>query len=584
MRICLVTTFPPSTGGLSEYGFHIAQELKRNPSLSLTILADKLPSPCVEPEGFDVQRCWSFNDPRNAWNILQALQRLKPDVVWFNLLFSTFGRSPFVAFSGLMTPVLARLGGRYSHVTLHHLMDTVDLKDAGVRHEWLYRFAGAVATRLLLLANSVSVLMPGYRQILSDRYGGDNVHLRSHGILARRPEFPMFSRRGSPLHRILAFGKWGTYKRLELMIEAFQIVSAQMPEARLVIAGGDHPQAAGYTESVKRQCGGNPLIEFRGYVAERDIPDLFQSATVAVMPYSSSTGCSGVAHLACTYGVPVVCSDLSDFREMAEGEDLAVRFFPAGDAQGLADCLLELLRDRQLQITMATQNFAAGLCMTMPNVVQKYLRQFELQKRARVLRYVSRIRRLPAWVRSRALLLRVLSRNSSLWSRDSIVVGNVAGNWDAHTPELRNSNGNGRGSLNGLGRAADRDVVLRTLGTATAGDRGTVTAGSADHDEGGQHSDGEHPLQRVIAGLPTATAADHGASNHGAAEHAYPEDPNSEQRVAVSSAFVSGVNGSGSNGQNGAHGPISRSNGSRTEGAGQSVGQARTAQRDQIVE
>ena len=156
---------------------------------------------------------------------MSTLRRLKPDVVWFNLLFSTFGRNPVVAFSGLMTPLLARLSGRYTHVTLHHLMDTVELKDAGIRHEGMYRIAGAMATRMLLLSNSVSVLMPGYRKILNDKYGRDNVHLRAHGILARRPEFPDFSRRGSP-HRILAFGKWGTYKRLELMIEAFDLLSA----------------------------------------------------------------------------------------------------------------------------------------------------------------------------------------------------------------------------------------------------------------------------------------------------------------------------------------------------------------------
>ena len=44
MKICLVTTFPPSTGGLSEYGFHIARELQRNPFLDLTVLADELPA------------------------------------------------------------------------------------------------------------------------------------------------------------------------------------------------------------------------------------------------------------------------------------------------------------------------------------------------------------------------------------------------------------------------------------------------------------------------------------------------------------------------------------------------------------
>ena len=102
MKICLVTSFPPSTGGLSEYGFHIAQQLQHNPFLSLTVLADQLPSSHVEPEGFTVLRCWSFDDPGSVYRLLKTLHQLKPDVVWFNLLFSTFGRKPLVAFSGLM--------------------------------------------------------------------------------------------------------------------------------------------------------------------------------------------------------------------------------------------------------------------------------------------------------------------------------------------------------------------------------------------------------------------------------------------------------------------------------------------------
>ena len=127
---------------------------------------------------------------------------------------------------------------------------------------------------------------------------------------------------GNPEHRILAFGKWGTYKRLELMIEAFDVVKRTLPNAKLVIAGGDHPQAAGYVESMKERCAGDPQIEFTGYVHEDALPNLFQSSSVAVMPYSSSTGCSGVAHLACAYGVPIICADLADFRQMAEGEEL----------------------------------------------------------------------------------------------------------------------------------------------------------------------------------------------------------------------------------------------------------------------
>lgn len=552
MKICLVTTFPPSTGGLSEYGFHIAQELQRNPFLNLTVLGDELPSNHTEPEGFKIVRCWSFDDAGSSYRLLRTLRQLKPDVVWFNLLFSTFGRNPLVAFAGLMTPLLARLSGRYTHVTLHHLMDTVDLKDVGVRHQRLYRMAGAIATRMLLLSNSVSVLMPGYRKILKDKYGRDNVHLRAHGILARRPEFPDFSRRGNPEQRILAFGKWGTYKRLELMMEAFDLLADRLPNAKLIVAGGDHPQAPGYTNTLRQLCAENPRVEFRGYIPEDQLADLFQSSSVAVMPYSSSTGCSGVAHLACAYGVPIVCSDLPDFRQMAAGEELAIEFFPPGDAQGLADCIVQSLENPEKQQAMAAQNFSAALRMTMPNVVQKYLRHFEVQQRVQTLRYVSRFRRLPRWVPSKSLLLRFMTRNSLSWARRSAVLYT---GWNGlPDPRLVHGDGDGRGKLNGSGSAANGNgIALRSRTGGVDRADGFSSASNGNGKQDGQ-SAGPHNGHKA----PALNFAD---SNH--SQEAETEQPDSEKELP-SFASIRGQ-GSGSNGQNGSGAARAGRDGSRGE-------------------
>jgi glycosyltransferase involved in cell wall biosynthesis len=421
MKICLVTTFPPSHGGLSEYGFHIAQELQRNCFVDLTILADELPSGTEELEGFSVIRCWSPDRPDGIIRLLAKLRALQPDIVWFNLLFSTFGSNPVNAFAGLMTPLITRLNGRYTHVTLHHLMDTVDLQDLGIRFPRAYRLAGAVATRMLLLSNSVSVLMPRYRKILFEKYGSDNVHVRAHGILAHSPKYPDFSRRGNPVHRILAFGKWGTYKRLELMIESFRALCDRLPNAKLVIAGGNHPQAPGYVESVRKAYGPSPNIEFTGYVPENEMADLFQSSSVLVMPYSSSTGCSGVAHQACAYGVPIVCADLEDFRQMASEEDLAIQFYRAGEAIDLTEILTGLLQDRHKLQEMALQNFSAALRMTMPTVIRKYLRHFEVQRQLDTRRQLARFRRLPTWLPSRSRFLRAMSHKSATWIDRSLI-------------------------------------------------------------------------------------------------------------------------------------------------------------------
>jgi len=417
MKICLISAFPPSKGVLNEYGFHVAKELQTDPLVSLTVLADELVSSQTGPEleEFSVERCWRQNRLTNHRNLLRAIRELQPDVVWFNLVFSSFGSRdhPLPAFSGLTLPATTRLAGYYTHVTLHHLMDHIDLDDSGVRNKTLFRIAGNVATRTILMANSVSVLLPAYRRTLIDKYNGENVHFRSHGILSARPEYPDFSRRGAPEHRILAFGKWGTYKRCELLIEAFEKhITVQIPKTRLVIAGSNNPNSPGYVESLRERWSGNPRIEFIGYVAEENISGLFGAASVLALPYTSATGASGVAHLAAQHGVPIISADVPDFREMCENEGLAIKFYPIGDCKALATSIIGLLQSEDEQRRMADQNFSAALRMTMPQVIRQYVRSFDRQQRARALEAVSRFRRIPAWIPSRSAIFQASSPKS----------------------------------------------------------------------------------------------------------------------------------------------------------------------------
>jgi glycosyltransferase involved in cell wall biosynthesis len=416
MKICLVSAFPPSRRGLNEYGFHIARELQSDPLMSLTILGDSLDHAQPELDEFHVVRCWNFNSLNNPIHLLRAIHDLKPDVVWFNLLFSTFGSQAVPAFAGLTTPLLVRLSGTYTHITLHHLMDNIDLKHAGVRFPRTYRAAGYLATRMLLMANSISVLLPAYRRTLMEKYDGENVHFRAHGVLSARPEPPAFEKRGNPEHRILAFGKWGTYKRLELLIEAFEEIVKRFPMARLVVGGGDHPATPGYVQGIADKYAGNPYIRFTGYVEEESVSELFASASLMVMPYSSATGSSGVAHLACEYGLPIVCADIADFREMCADEQFAISFFTTSDAHSMADCIVKLLEDPAAQREMGEANFSVALRQTMPMIIRQYMRSFDRQHNQNALRPFSRFRRLPRWVPLRSAIFRAAAPRWSPWT------------------------------------------------------------------------------------------------------------------------------------------------------------------------
>lgn len=414
MKIALITAFPPSRHALNEYGFHVAEQLRQHPGIELVILADYLLEPAEELPGFQVIRCWGFERHKNLATLLATIRSQRPDVAWFNLGFASFGARPLPAVLGLAAPAAARIYGIYSHVTLHQLFETVDLHDAGVTSPRLYRAGGWLATHLLLSANSLSVLLPAYRRTLDTKYRRGRVSARSHGIFAGRPEAPDFTKRGNPTHRILAFGKWGTYKRLEQLIEAFHQVAEQVSNIELVIGGGDHPKARGYVDSVAERNANDRRIRFLGYVAETAIPDLFRHASLAVMPYTSSAGSSGVAHLAAQYGVPVIASGIQDFRELAEHEGIAMRFFAAGDLHSLADTMLSALRAPEDLERMAWQSHAAAMAMSMPRVVQDYVRSFRQHQRVEVLRMASELRQRGQF-EGREALSRMMGKRMQRW-------------------------------------------------------------------------------------------------------------------------------------------------------------------------
>ena len=65
---------------------------------------------------------------------------------------------------------------------------------------------------------------------------------------------------------------------------------------------------------------------------------------------------------------------------MAAEEDMAISFHRVGDAADLAEKLIFVLNSPDEERRMAQQNFSAAMRMTMPNVIQHYLRWFELQR------------------------------------------------------------------------------------------------------------------------------------------------------------------------------------------------------------
>lgn len=382
LRIALVTTHPPGKGTLNEYAFHFVRAMREKDEIGeIILLVDELPdgeSYHFDSEGVPVtvRPCWTFGALNNATRIVSAVRDTKPDIVYFNIQFASFGSGKVAAALGLTTPALVKAAGYPTIVLLHNIVETVDLDSAGFANNPLMgaaiRAFGTITTRLILTADFVALTIPKYVDILEKKYNVDNVFLAPHGAFETLPLPPDEPADGPK--RILTFGKFGTYKKVDALIKATQQLRANgHPDVELVIAGSDSPNTPGYLENAAAQAGDLSGITFTGYVAEEDVPRMFQEASVVVFPYTSTTGSSGVLHQAGSYAKAAVLPNIGDFAELITDEGYTGEFFEPDDLDSLRGALEKVLDNDDYRKQIGRQNYVAACGLPIGDVVDWYL-------------------------------------------------------------------------------------------------------------------------------------------------------------------------------------------------------------------
>ncbi|MFZ5878772.1 MAG: glycosyltransferase [Chloroflexota bacterium] len=389
MHIAMVTTHPPSKGSLNEYGYHFVRflRLKADMISELTLLVDELPTGgeyALETAAGSVPvkivPSWKFGALDNALRIRKAAREAHPDIVLFNLQFATFGDKKIPATLGLLAPWLLKRSGFKVAILLHNIMETVDLKSAGFGGnpliEAVIRLVGNIVTRFLLSVDMVAVTIPKYVEILEGKYGARNVVLAPHGSFEEPSDaVPNTMPGGAPT--VMTFGKFGTYKTVDKLIEAHAMLQPDHPSLRLVIAGTDSPNAAGYLAGIQQKYAHVTGVEYTGYVAEEDVPRIFGESWVVAFPYTSTTGSSGVLHQAGGFGKAVVLPNLGDLAELVQEEGYDGEFFEPDDAASMADSIRRVIDHPERQLEIGSHNYMAANGLPIDEVVDWYLIHFQ---------------------------------------------------------------------------------------------------------------------------------------------------------------------------------------------------------------
>ncbi|PYE20218.1 glycosyltransferase involved in cell wall biosynthesis [Williamsia limnetica] len=273
-----------------------------------------------------------------AWLVLAAvLLRIRPRaVLWSHWRFT---------FEPMFVVLITHLVRKSTFgIVAHEPLPRSDARDTSTpKSGRLVDAAFAAAWRRMDVA---FVLGPRTREVVLEHFepGGEVVVIPhgDEGLLVTNDDAVAVSDTGPVA---LFFGTWTTYKGIDVLLDAFALVRRQLPAAELVLAGAvgadvDHA-------SLLRRAAEIGNVDARaGYVAHTDVAGIVQSARVVVTPYVRASQ-SGVAHLAFTFGRPVIASAVGDLPDVVRDGETGL-LVPAGDAAALAAAMVTLLTDPDL--------------------------------------------------------------------------------------------------------------------------------------------------------------------------------------------------------------------------------------------
>jgi glycosyltransferase involved in cell wall biosynthesis len=342
-----------------DYTIELANSLVKYVDLTLihpekvaAVCGDTL-DPSIRTVSFPKPR---IRDPRNLGSMaamMAIIRDVQPDVLhvqetndpWYDLTL----------FLNKMPPLVT---------TIHDVFRHPGDRQSVFASEYTKRIAFKRSQQLIVHTQSLKDALTTQFQVPQER-----VNVLPHGELGS-----LYQRRTgkSTLARdpytLLFFGRIWPYKGLKYLLEAMPLIAAKIPEVKLIIAG----RGENIEQYFPTGYDGNRIYLLNDFIPLEQVADLFQRSTISVLPYIEASQ-SGVAALSYGMGTPVVASDIGGLSEIVRHQKDGF-LVPPGDVQALADAIIALLSDRNLQHQM--QAAARERCqqdLNWSNIAEKTL-------------------------------------------------------------------------------------------------------------------------------------------------------------------------------------------------------------------
>ena len=145
---------------------------------------------------------------------------------------------------------------------------------------------------------------------------------------------------------ILFFGRIWEYKGLEYLIRAEPLITKEVPEAKIVIAGTGED----FKKYENMMINRDNFIVHNRYISYKEGAELFQRCSLVALPYIEASQ-SGVIPTAYGFKKPVVVTDVGSIPEIVD-DGITGCIVPPRNPEALAKAIIKLLKNEKLKKEM----------------------------------------------------------------------------------------------------------------------------------------------------------------------------------------------------------------------------------------
>ena len=336
MRIAYVSDFGDHGTFLNTFGTSVALLLASIESVDQVDVYCPVNRFNVTSESYSpkikINEFYSYDQPLSILRLL-SIKKGAYDKLIFNTLSTGFGTSGLANSLGLIIPIILSFLSKETKVEViyHNSAFTNDAALLGYNSKIdkvkinILKFLEATLFRFV----STHILVQIYKRKI-------DMVVRPNRVSFMNPRFfdaiattlitdygrkTAINQTNGRLRSILMHGAWGPQKNLEYALNVLKTIKRDGFKFSLTISGKVNEHFHAYKsvfDSLLKQYA-EVITEYRGYIPEDKIFDLFQKTDILVLPYSASGGYSGVLEQGIFFETYTIAIAFPEYKEQAEG-------------------------------------------------------------------------------------------------------------------------------------------------------------------------------------------------------------------------------------------------------------------------